>query len=287
MRVTSIDIRAVNTSNVCSLSFRDPTSQNPYQVSGIVGLDAEEIVPRYYGASGGSDDKYYTLSLQKRDVVVKIVLNPRFALLESYSSLRDELYRLIASARTGALRLEFKDGVTVVASVSGFVSKFETDQFAKQPSATLTISCDEPMLRGPSIIEVDVGELDPEYPVIEDELSTAPHGFVFDVTFTSDMDDFIIADSELNWAFGLAFGLYGGFHVGDVLHFSSEHNAKELYLTRSAAPGAPPGAPQIHLAHVVSPRSIWPIIFPGTNSFVCSTGFEWTSMSYYPTYWGV
>ncbi len=74
MRVTSIDIYAVNSSNVCSLSFRDPTSQNPYQVSGIGGLDAEEIVSSYYGASGGSDDKYYRLSLQKRDIVVKIAL---------------------------------------------------------------------------------------------------------------------------------------------------------------------------------------------------------------------
>ena len=279
MRVTSIDIYAVNSSNVCSLSFRDPTSQNPYQVSGIGGLDAEEIVSSYYGASGGSDDKYYRLSLQKRDIVVKIALNPRFALAESYSSLRDELYRLIASSRTGALRLDFKDGVNVVASVSGFVSKFESDQFAKQPGATLTISCDDPMLRGPERIEVDVGDFYQESPTIEDELSTAPHGFIFDITFTSNVNDFIIGDSALDWVFILQYGLYGGFNIGDTIHFSSEHNAKELYLSREG--------PQLNLAHAVAPLSIWPIMFPGTNDFVCSPGFEWTSISYYPTYWGV
>lgn len=279
MRVTSIDIRTVNSSNVCSLSFRDPTSQNPYVVSGIAGLDADEIIPRYYGASGGSGDKYYALSLQKRDIVVKITLNPRFAQLESYSGLRDDLYRLIASARTGALRLEFKDGATVVASVSGFVSKFESDQFAKQPQATLTISCDDPMLKAPSQVELDVVGLSTSTLTIEDDLSTAPHGIIFDATFTEDTDNFVIADPTLSWLFVMEFGWLGGFNVGDILHLSSENNAKDLSLTR--------GASHFHLAHIVSSGSIWPIIFPGTNEFICSNGFEWTSISYYPTYWGV
>ncbi len=90
MRVTSVDIYASNSNNFISLSYRDPTSQNPFQVKSILGLDAEEITPKFYRAGGGAQGKYYDLTLSKRDIVVQIALNPTFALGKSYSELRDE-----------------------------------------------------------------------------------------------------------------------------------------------------------------------------------------------------
>ncbi len=123
MRVTSVDIYASNSSNFINLSYRDPKAVNPFQVKTIQGLDADEISPRFYRASGGPQGKYYDLTLSKRDIVVQIALNPSFALGKSYSSLRDELYKLISSSRTGIVQLRFKDGATTVAAVSGFITK--------------------------------------------------------------------------------------------------------------------------------------------------------------------
>ncbi len=102
MRLTSVNIYAPNSNNVINLSFRNPMSQNPYIAKSIVGLDADEITPNFYGISDLSNKKYYNLSLKKRDVVIQIGLNPNFSLGKSYSDLRDDLYKLISSARTGS-----------------------------------------------------------------------------------------------------------------------------------------------------------------------------------------
>ncbi len=47
MRVTSVELHPANSSDICVLSFRDPTHANPYNVKEIIGLDADEIVPRF------------------------------------------------------------------------------------------------------------------------------------------------------------------------------------------------------------------------------------------------
>jgi len=35
--------------------------------------------------------------------------------------------------------------------------------------------------------------------------------------------------------------------------------------------------------------SVWPMLFPGENTFVLSSGasIDWDSITYYPTFWGV
>lgn len=276
MRVTSIELHAENSSNQCVLSYRDPGATNPYLAKSITGLDADDIVPRFYGSSA-SNAKYYNLSLQKRDVIFHMTLNPRYAQFESHSALRDELYRLISSSRTGVISVEFKDGPTVVAVISGFVSKLETDHFDKEPSVKLTVSCDDPMLRAVAPTVVPVFGLDPENTVITDNLSTAPHGVSFSVIFDEAQPSFTMTDADEEWFFSVS--PVGGFLEGDVLHLSSDFNNKQLYVIRDAV--------TTHLADVLSAESIWPIIFPGVNTFVCSPGFTWNSITYYPTYWGV
>ncbi len=100
---SSVELHPANSSDVCVLSFRDPTHANPYNVKEIIGLDADEIVPRFYGGSGNS--KFYNLLLEKREIVIRVELNPKFGEFETFSDLRDKLYRLIASSRTGIIQI--------------------------------------------------------------------------------------------------------------------------------------------------------------------------------------
>lgn len=275
MRVTSVELHPEGSSDICVLSFRDPRRLNPYNVKAIIGLDANEIIPRYYGGSGNT--KFYNLALEKRELVVRVELNPNFKLNESYSSLRDAVYRMISSSRTGVIQVQFKDGETVVAAISGFVSKMEAPHFNKTQEVQLTIQCSDPLLRAPIPVAVDITGLDPATTVIEDVFSTAPHGFEFDVTFVAAATEFTIGDA--GWEFKVS--PTGGFQVGDILHLSSEHNAKQVYLTRSAV--------VTHLADKVTPGSIWPVLFPGENTFALSTptDLSWTAISHRPAYWGV
>lgn len=282
MKVTSIGVYASNPSNFFTLSFRDPTNQNPYVVKSITGLDADEITPKFYDGSGMNNDRYYDLSLTKRDIVIQISLNPMFTLNKSYSDLRDDLFKIISSSRTGAVQLQFNNGTTTVAVISGFVTKFEAPNFTKTPEVQITINCSDPMLKSLIEVNVNVASLNPQNTTLVDNESTSPHGFRFGVKFWETIIDFSIQDLDVpTWAFEV--NLTGTpqveFGLGDELHFSSEFNNRYLYMVRDFD--------IIHLVDRIIPTSVWPVLFPGTNTFVCSDNVNWDYITHYPTYWGV
>lgn len=284
MKLTSVEIHPTNSSDAVVLSFRDPGRSNPYSVKSMTGLDATPIVPKFYGGPGNSNDNFYNLVLQGRDIVILMKPNPNFALQKTYSDLRDDMYRIIASSRNGRVQLQFKNGTDLVAVISGFIAKFETTQFEKDQHVQLTIHCDDPMLRGVTPVVVNVAGLDPVRTVINDAKSTAPHGFDFEVVFTSGTSGLIIADpDDSSWAFEVIPSLLGGFLNGDLLHVSSDYSNKSIYINR--------GGTIINLGSSIIPGSIWPLLFPGDTvlsltSLEAAT-FHWSMISYYPCYWGV
>lgn len=279
MRVTSVELHPARSTTVVVLSYRDPTRGNPYNVKEIDGLDADGIVAKFYGVSANSNEQFYNLSQDKRDIIVRIGLKPVFA-NQSYSDLRDALYKMIASSRTGLIQLQFKNETGVVAVISGWVQKFEAPQFAKEPVVNITIKTDDPMLKAPDPVNVNVAGLDPADTLISDLVSTAPHGLDFQMTFSAATATLAITDPlDPSWSFGVTPA--GGFLAGDVLHFSSDPKNKALYIVRGIA--------TIYLADVLTPGSIWPVIFPGDNhlAFATPANMHWTAISYYPTFWGV
>lgn len=283
MKITNIDVQASNSVNVLNLNFRDPTNQSPYMIKDITGLDAEEIIPKFY-STDFSNKKYFDLSLNRREIVMLIGLNPNFALGQSTASLRDTLYKLIAASRTGAIKLIFKDGNATKAQISGFITKIESLSFTKTPEVKLTIHCEEGLLKATEETSFNFDDFDIEINdiIITDSNSTAPHGFRFGVEFVGYIPEFSIQDAEVpNWKFQV--NLTGSplvqFIAGDHLHFSSEVNNRYLYIVR--------GDTTLHLADRILPTSIWPIIFPGPNTFILSDLVIWEYFKYFSTYWGV
>lgn len=280
MRVTSVELHPADSASVAVLSFRDPSRANPFNIKNINGLDADEIVSNYYGVSANSSDKLYSLSLQKRTIVLLIELNPDFSVGETISDLRDTLYRMISSTRTGVVELKFKDGATTKVSVSGFVTKLEASHFVKTPELQVTIECSDPILRAPTDTVISAGSLNPVSTDLVDNLSTAPHGFRTNLNVQNVFPDFIIEDpSDQSWIFKVSPN--GGFLPGDVIYFSSEHNNRYFYVAR--------GEDDIHMSDAITPDSVWPIMFPGSNVFALTdnTLLIWNSVSYKPAYWGV
>lgn len=280
MKLTSIELHPTNSNDVAVLSFRDPYSNNPYAVLGITGLDATDgISPRQYGSTGSST--FHDLSLQSRQIVFQIGLNPDYADSVSFSDLRDALYRMIASSRVGTLQIQFKNQSDAVAAVSGFVTKFENAIFNKAQVVQMTVQCIEPMLKALDPETIIVSELDPYNFIISDDKSTAPHGFSFNLQILDYIPSLTISDpDDASWVFVVIPGT--GFLPDDEVICSSEYNNKQLYILRS-------GAEVIQLADVIVPGSIWPILFPGDNSFRLSYDpyVKFNSIQHYPTYWGV
>lgn len=282
MRVTSVDLYTAKLEEPITFSLENSNESDQYIVRTMLGLDAEDIVPKFYGQGLNTAPKFYDFGTKPRDIVIRIVLNPRFNLDESYSDVRDDLYRAISADRTGKIVLHFKSGATTVSRIFGFITKFEVPYFVKLPEVQITVTCDDPMFRGINPVRFEPDELPSVNPIlIPDSLSTAPHGFCFEAVFTATSPSFTIQDVETNpeWKFKVTPS--GGFLVGDQLYFSSEFSNKYLYIVRSAT--------TIQLMDKIEPTSIWPILFPGRNffHFVDIAKIDWDVLEYYASYWGV
>jgi hypothetical protein len=282
MRLTSVDLYSPNISETVTFSLRDVDSSDKYQVRAIVGLDAEDIIPKFYGFGLNSNSRFYNFGLKAREIAIRAVLNPHFNIGESYSDIRDTLYKAISATRTGMVALHFKSGTTIVARIMGFVTKFEVPYFSEISEVQLTVRCDDPMFRGINPVHYTAQEMRTANPIlIPDSLSTAPHGFTAQLTFTAATPSFTVQDdpNDPEWQFIVVPN--GGFLAGDVLYFSSDFSNKYLYMMR--------GSTKIPLVDRIQPSSVWPIVFPGANLlyFMDIAHFNWNELEYYAAYWGV
>lgn len=278
MKITSVEFHPDGSSDVMELSFRDPGRELPFNVKGINGLDADEIVSQFYGAPGTVS--FYNLVMVKRTVVALLELNPDYSANESQSSLRDRIYKMIATSRKGLIHMWFKNEDTVVATISGYFNKVEMPLFSKTPEVQVTIGCTEPMLKAPEEVSVPVLALDPTLTVITDDISTAPHGFKFEMSFTGTVPAFTVVDpDDSDWEFVVT--PVGGFLIGDVFQFSSEYNNKYVRVVRAGN--------TLQLADGIQMGSVWPMLYPGENKFSVDVGanMDWDSITYTPTFWGV
>lgn len=281
MKLTSVEIHAPNTSTVINLSFRDPTLTNPYNIKGIVGLDADELVSQFYSTATNSLTKFNNISLLKRNIVLRIGLNPRYDQIESYSSLRDAVYKMLASSRTGRIQLYFMNKTDTIATLSGFVSKIETTLFEQVQEIQITVKCDDPMLKSPSPVSIDITGMPLTNFVVQDNVSTAPHGFKYEIELLANLASVLTMSDPTNpsWFFTMTPGW--GWLSGDVISFSSEYNNRYAWLIRSGI--------VYQLGEYLIKGSVWPILFPGSNTFTFTnpTSLKWRSMSHSYNYWGV
>lgn len=258
-----------------SLDNTDHTQ--PYLIQSAFGLDVDDLRPNFYALSGDTRSKYYNMSSEPREITIRIKLNPQYGSGQTPSSLRDTLYKAISSSRTSTVELRFMNGVTTVATIFGFVKRFEAPLFSSNPEVQITLKSDYFFLRAPTRTVVSLGGLSKTAPVLTDSLSTAPHGFRMQLTFTGFVGSLAIQEAgSTEWAF-----LIGqSFTTGDVLYFSSEENNRYLYRIRSSV--------TLHLLDTLNSDAVWPLMFPGTTNLSISTSsFNWNDVSYYPTYWGV
>ena len=284
MKITSIDVISSSLTDLINLSFRDPTSQNSYIAKAIVGLDADEISSKFYGVGNVTNNKYYSMSMAKRTLVISILLNPKYELGETPATLRDDLYKGISSSRTGALTLNFKDGTNTVAVIQGFLAKVEATHFSNTPEIQLTVECIDPMFTSPDFVDIDLDDItDNLQPTITDDVSTAPHGFLFSAVINQPITGLIVSDAVYpEWSFRLTYP----FLTDDVLYFSSVNNNRYVYISRESQ--------TIHLVDKIAANSMWPVLFPGENTFVITATenynldyITWESISHKHTYWGI
>jgi len=285
MKITSI--RLVSGPSTIEFSFKNPRGDNPYNIKAVTGLDPGDILTQFGGTSalggGVAQTKYYALSLTNRQLVFKIGMNPNFEMGSSYSDLRDNIYRLIYSSRVASVTIQFLNNSKVFAETEAFISKIESDHFTSTQEVTLTVNCVEPMLRSPDKIDIAPATLDIAGFVVNDYVSTAPHGFQCQFLVTSGLNNsgFIIYDPIKNdWAFEIRLAVQ--FNYGDVINFNSD-TGKYVYIWSFN------GGLIRHISDAIIPGSVWPLIFPGENNLAIKStaALTLTEFTHTPAYWGV
>ena len=257
MRVQRIDLYS-NDKEIARLDVDGPNHRNPFVLKAVDGLDAEQITPKFYGQGLESGANFTALNLEPREVVMRIGLRPRWRLGETPESLRSILQRAIASNRKGTVQLRLYDDEVVAGVLEGFITKFNAPVSTNESDVYITIKCENPLIRSMGLTSLIVAEVDLSATVIvNDPVSTAPHGMYMKYTFTGGASSFVMSEpgGSPDWSFEINYA----FLTGDELYISSDENHKYLYRVRSAV--------TLHLADVLALGSNWPLMFAGENQY--------------------
>lgn len=283
MRLSSIALTTSDDSEEVTFSVLKQEPNYRYLIRAIVGIDAEDIVPKFIGFGLVSGKKFYEYTMKSRDVVMRVSLNPVFSINEDVSEIRDRIYRLISANRSGEIKLVFKDGESIVCGIMGNITKMEVPYFTKTPELQITINCPDPIFRAITPIYLDDTDLPTTNPVkLLDEATTAPHGLSFKVKFTAITASFVIQDdpTDPDWQFEIVPPT--SFQVDDELYFSSEYGSKSVFWNKASGT-------DIELLDKVSSGSLWPQVFPGQTTlyFMQIANFDWLELTYKSAYWGI
>lgn len=286
--ITAVGVRStgVYAREFARLSLQGPSSGDPYFARAIVGLDADEIVPKFYGNARETGTKFYNFVPKERELVMRIVLNPNFENGETYAGVRDELYRLISSARGGNVELYFYEGAGVKSAITGQITKFEVPHFSKTPEVQITITCKDPFFRGISTVELyntDLGS--GNFLNVYDSISTAPHGMTWTLTFTANFTANLYIRDAINedWYFTVAYDAGRPIETGDVLTICSNPETKCVTLDKGGL-----GTTLDEMIDLVVTNSLWPNVFPGRNEYELNRDSKFdVEVTYTPAFWGV
>lgn len=284
MRLTTVAISTARSNEEVefALGTRDPRQR--YVVRSIVGLDADELVPKFYGFGLVSGRKHYEYTMPKREIVIRVYLNPIFSINEGVDEIRKRIWRLISSSRDANLMLEFRSGSSTLAAINGKITKMEVAYFAQTPELQVTVECPDPMFRSINPVDFPIEELPTATnPVrFSDGASTANHGLSFKVKFTAITATFVVQDHATTpeWKFQVTPS--SSFQVNDELWVSSEYGQKQVFWNKASET-------DIDIVDKVTNDSVWPQVFPGLNElyFPQLASFDWLEFKFYSAFWGL
>lgn len=277
------------------VAISDVDLSKSYILSSATGLDPQDIGNQFYGVATDTDDasdptfRFFDRKPKSRVATFKIRLNPQYSVGESFSSLRADLYKMIARYRTGLVEVRFVDQDGAYFVVVGNITRFDCDIFVKDPSCEISIECSDPFFRSPE--RVDILDL-PDTFVTEslitfnDYVSTAPHGLyiVFDINEAVDpvYDPPIQVFSNLQGGANDVLEVIDYIGVGEQLHIRSDFNNREIYKLVGGGLDV-----RGNMMDKVTSGSIWPMVFPGSVTIGINIDADISVCDHYITHWGV
>ena len=312
MNITSIRIYTpVNWSGIPSeewieLPLTDIDPNYNYIVKGITGLEPPPSVSSTYARNltnnfGVTSDKVIDILLG---------LKPTYGSGGvTLSDLRDKFYKMMSWPGNQKLHVRLYNGNDEVARVDARLDRTEPGLFAGEGELLITLTCDSPLLISPDKVELyTAGSLDANwtpqdnvefytedvvggggstYATYIDELSTAPHGFYLELEFIPAWTWFIEIGTVFADEVVSKFRVGYAFASGHRLVIDSRYGQFKVSRKTSIDGGLTWSEGDIMSS--ISPDSIWPAIYPGTNVFKLpnNSGYNIIDWHHYRNYWGV
>jgi hypothetical protein len=231
------------------------TNDDTYFVKSISGLEPpERNVGISRTASGG---KFQGVTIEDREVVVTIGLNPDEEKGETYKLLRDNLYTMLYTGYDPRVDIQLMQGSVPVAHEYAYVSGFEASIFDANPAVQITFTCLNPTFRAFEFTKLSPANLNEVTPDIYNK-GTAETGFQFAVQFTGTMSKWFIKQAE-NQNIGMTFDMT--FHDGDVLAVSTIPGQKYVHWNKHRGKVT-------NKLGILTSDSEWIQLHPGHNHFV-------------------
>lgn len=283
MHYTTIRL-AVGSTTVVDLPIQDAISDytNPFICKGVDGLgpaDIDVAISRVVPRGGVLQNKIP----QNRQIIMRIGLNPDWSTGETPADLREIMYALVTGTSTSdVVNVIFLDGVTEVCRTSGYISKFETVPFSKDPQVQITIECLQPYFEKVSDTVVAIGSMSKSAPSWTNE-GSALSGFHMKITLTAAYATWAIKNQDSSkWLrFNSALiGTGANFASGDVIEFDTTPGKRNAQITHSGVTTS--------LLSAITADSTWLELHSGLNTFAISeTSFNWNNIDYGPKFLGV
>lgn len=261
-----------------STSKEKASNRDRYYVKSITGLEPPgRNIGLSRTASGG---KFQGVTVEDREVVVLIGLNPNEAKGETPKLLRDNLYTMIYTGYDPKVDIQLMQGKMHIAHEYAYVSKFEASIFDANPAVQITFTCLNPTFRAFVATHLAPASLSEAHPNIYNK-GTAETGFQFAVKFTGTMQKWFIKQAE-NQNVGMTFDME--FHTGDVLAVSTIPGQKYVHWNKNRGKVT-------NKLGILTADSEWIQLHPGHNHFVVpkTTGlWSWKgNLTFVPRYAGV
>lgn len=230
-------------------------NNDKYIVKSITGLEPpDRNVAIAAGPSGG---KFQGVTVEDREVVVLIVLNPNWEAGETPKLLRDNLYTMIYAGYNPKIDIRLMAGTTAKYHEYAYVSKFEASIFDKDPMVQITFTCLNPTFRAMDVTKYPSGDLSETHPNIYNH-DTAETGFKFGVKFTDDLNNWFIKQAE-NQSIGMRFE--HAFEDGDLLTVNTIPGERYVHLKKHRGK-------VMNKLDIMTADSEWVQLHPGHNHFV-------------------
>lgn len=267
---------------ICDLSIVSDAGDNGYIIKDSKGLGPPNLTSVVVGFD---DDGIPVIDgvPDDRELTFKIGFNPSVG--QSYSDLRDALYRMI----NRSVLISLMNESMVIAQTTGYIRQFDASHFTDKPDVTIIIECNDGEFVSPNTVSIPLSTLYVEGPFINYDEGTAPTGLdlQFKYTAVADGTGFQITNharfghSPLSYIHN-TFAVAYAFHTDDIITMSTHPRQKRLILER--------GINTYDLAGFINAGAVWPKLYSGVNWFEWSfdtVWMDWLSASYVPRYWGV